>query len=178
MIKHGMHAAPSPWVVRFAHLVPRRGVVLDVACGSGRHVRHFLARGNHVVAVDRELSGLADLVAHPRLELLEVDLEDGGPFPLAARRFSGVVVTNYLYRPILPGLVQAVKPGGALIYETFARGNERFGRPHNPAFLLRPGELLDAVRHCFRVVAYEDVDITEPRRAAVQRICAVNQKGS
>jgi SAM-dependent methyltransferase len=169
---------PSPWIVRFASLVPATGPVLDVACGTGRHTRFFLSRGHDVVAVDRDLSGIDDVRGHPRLEALEVDLEDGRPFPLLGRAFAAVVVTNYLHRPILGGLASVVAPGGVLVYETFARGNERFGRPGRPEFLLEPGELLDAVRGELRVVAFEDVVVDEPRPAAVQRIAAVREQPS
>jgi SAM-dependent methyltransferase len=146
--------------------------VLDVACGSGRHTRLFLDRGHPVLAVDRVVSGVEDLRPHPGLEVLEADLEDGRPFPLSGQVFAAVVVTNYLYRPVLPDLVAAVAPDGVLVYETFARGNEHFGPPHRPDFLLEPGELLDAVRGQLRVLAYEDLTVEEPRPAAVQRICA------
>ena len=171
---HGLKA-PSPWVVRFAPLVPEAGAVLDLACGRGRHTRFFLERGHSVVAADIDVSGIEDLRGHAHLEAVQADLEDGRPFPLAARRFAGVVVANYLYRPLFPSLVSAVAPGGVLIYETFARGNERFGKPRNPDHLLTPGELLEAVRGALRVVAYEDIVIDEPRPAAVQRICAINE---
>ncbi len=164
---------PSAWVVRFAPWVPEGGTVLDVACGAGRHTRLFLRRGHRVVAVDRDTSGLADLAGDARLQIVEADLEDGGPFPLSGRRFDGVVVTSYLHRPLLGDLVSAVAPGGALVYETFARGQERLGRPTNPDFLLRPGELLEAVRGLLRVVAYEDLTVDRPTPARMQRICAV-----
>jgi SAM-dependent methyltransferase len=149
--------------------------VLDLACGMGRHSRLFLARGHRVTAIDRDLTGIADLIGAPGLEAVEADLEDGRPFPLAGRRFAGVVVTNYLYRPLFPALVAAVAPGGVLIYETFARGNEDFGRPRNPDHLTKPGELLEAVRGRLRVLAYEDLIDRTPKPAARQRICAVNE---
>jgi len=172
---HARLGPVSPWVARFAHLVPRQGesggTVLDLACGAGRHARHFLTRGHAVVALDRDVSGVADLGGTCGCEILEADLEGGG-FPLAGRRFAGVVVTNYLHRPLLPALVAAVEPGGVLIYETFARGNERFGHPRNPDFLLRPGELLEAVAGRLAVVAFEEGFVAEPRAAVVQRICA------
>jgi SAM-dependent methyltransferase len=174
---HRGPSEPSPWVLRFAARVPSGGPVLDLACGLGRHVRLFLARGHPVSAVDIDLSGIADMMDHPQLETLEADLEDGRPFPFAGRRFAGVVVTNYLYRPLIPALVAAVAPGGVLIYETFARGNERFGRPRNPAHLVKPGELLEAVRGKLRVLAYEDLVVDDPRPAAIQRICALNEAG-
>lgn len=164
---------PSPWVVRYASLVSVDGDVLDVACGAGRHTRLFLDRGQRVVAVDRDLSGVDDLAGNPRLERVQTDLEDGTPFALAGRRFAGVVVTNYLHRPLMPALVAAVDAGGVLIYETFAVGSERFGGPKNPDFLLRPGELLDAVRKHLRVIAYEDLVVGEPSPAAIQRVCAL-----
>ncbi|MEE8505217.1 MAG: class I SAM-dependent methyltransferase [Kiloniellales bacterium] len=166
---------PSAWVLRFAGRVPPGGAVLDVACGAGRHTRLFLKRGHPVSAVDIDLSGIADIAGDPGLEALEADLEDGRPFPLEGRQFAGVVVTNYLHRPLMPALVAAVAPGGVLIYATFARGNERFGKPRNPAHLATPGELLDAVRGRLRVVAYEDLIVDAPRKAAVQRLCAVNE---
>ena len=166
-------AEASEWVARFADLVPPGGRVLDIAAGSGRHTRFFRARGHPVTAVDRDSSGLADLAGDAEVELLEFDLETGAPWPFAGREFDGVVVTNYLHRPILRDIVAAVSPGGVLVYETFARGQERFGRPENPDFLLRPGELLEAVRGTLRVVAYEDLILDDPGPRAVQRIAAV-----
>jgi SAM-dependent methyltransferase len=164
----------SAWVERFSAAIPVDGTVLDVACGSGRHTRWFIERGHHVVAVDRDLSRVADLADDPRVDLVAADLESGAPFPFAGREFAAVVVTNYLWRPGLDDLGDAVMPDGWLLYETFAVGNERFGRPANPEFLLRPGELLDLARaHGLRVVAYEDVVVGEPRPAAVQRLAAV-----
>jgi len=168
----GPAAPPSAWIRRFAPLLPPGGPVLDLACGGGRHLRLLLALGHPVTGLDRDLSGVADLAETPGVALVEADLEDGGPFPLAGRRFAGVVVTNYLHRPLLPALVAAVAPGGLLLYETFAQGNERFGRPRSPDFLLSPGELLGAVRGRLRVLAYEDLEVTEPRPAMVQRIAA------
>lgn len=163
----------SPWVARFAGLVPAGGRVLDVACGGGRHARFFLQRGHPVTAVDRDTSGLKDLQGDPAAEIFEHDLEHGGPWPFPGRSFEGVVVTNYLWRPILPDIVAAVAPGGVLLYETYSRGHEQFGRPHNPDFLLNPGELLDAVRGTLRVAAYEDLIVEEPGPKAVQRIAAL-----
>ncbi len=170
--EHPAIAAPSPWIERFTPLIRAGGEVLDLACGPGRHLRFFLERGFRAVAVDRDVSGLSDLRGHPDLEIIEADLEDGRPFPTAARAFDAVVVVNYLYRPLLPRLVDAVAPGGLLLYETFAKGNERFGRPANPDYLLDPGELLRAVSERLRVLAYEDLVVERPRPAAVQRICA------
>jgi SAM-dependent methyltransferase len=167
----------SPWVTRFGVELAPGGAVLDVACGGGRHTRWFADRGHAVTAVDRDLGGVADLTADPRIELVERDLEDGSPWPFPSERFAGVVVTNYLNRPILPLLVDAVADGGWLLYETFAVGNERYGRPTNPDFLLQPGELLDAVRGALRVVAYEDVVVQQPRPAAVQRLAATRDHG-
>ena len=168
---HFDDAPPSAWVRRFAPLVPSGGVVLDVAAGGGRHVTLFRGRGHEVTAVDRSTDALLRLPADG-LEVIAADLENGAPWPLGSRRFAGVVVTNYLHRPLLPAIIGAVAAGGVLIYETFAAGNERFGKPSNPAFLLRPGELLDAVRGRLKVVAYEDLEVDEPRPAMVQRIAA------
>ena len=147
--------------------------MLDVACGGGRHTRALLDRGLQVVAVDRDVSGLADLAGRPELETIEADLEAGDPPPGLAGPFAAIVVTNYLHRPLLGVLVAAVEAGGVLIYETFAVGHERFGRPRSPEHLLQPGELLETVRGHLRVVAYEDVVVGSPPSAAVQRICAL-----
>jgi SAM-dependent methyltransferase len=165
---------PSPWIVRFASLVPAGGRVLDVAAGGGRHTRFFRARGQPVTAVDRDTGGLDDLREDAGVEIVASDLEAGAAFPFEERAFAGVVVTNYLHRPILPDLVGAVAGGGVLLYETFARGQERFGRPHRPAFLLERGELLEAVRGDLHVVAYEDLVLDDPPRV-VQRIAAVRE---
>lgn len=158
-------------MVRFAPRIPAGGAVLDLACGNGRHARFFRARGHPVCAVDRDDAALAP-VRDPGLELLAADLERAA-WPLPGRIFAGVVVTNYLWRPLLPAIVAAVAPGGVLVYETFARGHERYGRPRNPDFLLLPGELLDAVRGELEVVAYKHGPVGEPPHAVVQRICAV-----
>jgi SAM-dependent methyltransferase len=164
---------PSDWVLRHAALVPAGRPVLDLACGSGRHSLVFLAGGHPVTAVDRDLSGIEALAARPGLTVLEIDLETGAAWRFGAGSFGGVIVTNYLHRPILAGIVAAVEPGGALIYETFAAGNEAFGKPTNPDFLLQPGELLEAVRGRLEVVAYEHRIVSHPRVAKIQRLAAV-----
>jgi SAM-dependent methyltransferase len=157
---------PSEWVVRWAHLL-ERGPLLDVACGSGRHARFFAARGLEVVAVDREEQAFTGAVRFVR-----ADLEDGSPWPFAGQRFAGIVVTNYLYRPLMGILKDALDDGGVLIYETFMLGNERYGRPSNPQFLLRPGELLAAFG-ALTVAGFEQGVVERPKPAVVQRICAV-----
>ncbi|MFM9941987.1 MAG: class I SAM-dependent methyltransferase [Hyphomicrobiaceae bacterium] len=153
-------------------LVARGGDVLDVACGSGRHLRHGLSSGYRMIGIDRDLSRICARGAETGLELIAADLEDGSSWPLGNRRFAGVIVTNYLWRPLLPTILAAAAPHGVVIYETFAAGNERFGRPKNPDFLLRPGELIDIVRPALAIIAYEHVHLTGPDRI-VQRIAAV-----
>lgn len=145
--------------------------MLDIAAGSGRHTKLLLDRGFRVRAVDRDVTALSTL-AGPRCTVEQVDLETGGPWPLEGG-YDGIVVTNYLHRPLFPEIAGALAPGGGVIYETFALGNERFGRPSNPEFLLRPGELLDAFAS-LTVVAFEQGEIASPRPAVVQRIAAVN----
>lgn len=165
-------AAPSEWIVRWSGRIPAGGDVLDVACGSGRHARLLASQGFRVFAVDRDAAAIASLHECANVAALQADIE-AGAWPYAGRCFAGIVVANYLHRPLLPVLVDSVAPGGMLIYETFAMGNERFGRPSNPDFLLRPGELLEAVRGRLRVIAYEDLQVESPKPAMVQRICAV-----
>lgn len=169
--QHG-EGGPSPWVVRWAARVRPGGAVLDVACGGGRHARFFAERGHPVSALDRDAEALAQLSACSGVVTTCADIE-GGPWPFAEQRFDAVVVTHYLHRPLFPRLLGAVAAGGVLIYETFALGNERYGRPSNPDFLLRPGELLNAVHGQLSVMAYEDITSTAPRMARLQRICAV-----
>jgi SAM-dependent methyltransferase len=172
---HVAQTEPSCWVARWSRLVPAAGTVLDVAAGGGRHARWFASRGHPVVALDRNAAALAALRAIPGVDVRDADLE-GAPWPLpAGASFAAVIVTHYLHRPLWPRLLDAVAPGGVLIYETFAQGNETVGKPSNPAFLLAPGELLDAVRGRLRVVAYEDGFVAAPREAFVQRICAVRE---
>ena len=164
---------PSPWIARFATAVPARGHVLDLASGGGRHVRFLAARGHHVTAVDRDLARVAELTDEfpGRVELIEADLE-AASWPLADRRFDAVIVTNYLWRPLRPHIVAAVAEGGILLYETFGVGNEAFGRPSNPDYLLKKGELLTWVSSEFRIAAYEFGEIGKPARAVVSRIAA------
>lgn len=168
---HG-NAAPSPWLQRWAHLLPPGGRVLDLACGSGRHLRWLAQRGWHVTGIDRDAAALVascDLADSGQAELIQADLE-GGPWPCAGRQFDAVLVTNYLWRPLWPHLLAALKPGGMLVYETFADGNQTVGKPSRPDFLLQPGELL---MRCagLRIVAYEDGFLDAPPRF-VQRVVA------
>jgi SAM-dependent methyltransferase len=168
-----MFESVSNWVARWAPCIPA-GETLDLACGSGRHARLLAARGHAVTAVDRDAQALL-AAAGEGIATLQVDLEaPGAVWPFAAGRFAGVVVTNYLHRPLFGQIAAALAPNGVLIYETFARGNEVFGKPSNPDFLLSPGELLElAGRGGLRVVAYEDGVVERPKPARVQRLCAV-----
>jgi SAM-dependent methyltransferase len=153
---------PSPWVARWAPLIAR-GPVLDVASGSGRHSKLLVEHGLEVTAVDRDARSI------PGARFVRADLEDGSPWPFAGQRFGGIVVTNYLHRPLLPVLAQSLAEQGVLIYETFMVGNEKFGKPSNPNFLLRPGELLQAFAQ-LAVVAFEQ---GQTEKAVVQRICVI-----
>lgn len=154
--------------MRWSHLVPPAGAVLDVACGAGRHMRWFADRGHPTTGVDRSGDAVQTASRHGRV--LQADIEDG-PWPFDGQPFAAVVVTNYLWRPRLPDIVAAVAPGGVLLYETFAAGNETVGKPSRADFLLQPGELLAACTG-LRVVAYEDGFLPSPDRF-VQRIAAV-----
>lgn len=166
---HGSEA-PSSWIERWANLVAPGGSVLDVACGAGRHMRFFASRGHPVTGVDRDPQALALAAGAGHTELADIE---NGPWPFAGRGFEAVVVTNYLWRALMPRLVEAVAPGGVLLYETFAAGNETVGKPSRPDFLLQPGELLRLTAP-LRAVAYEDGFLEGPARY-VQRIAAVRQ---
>jgi SAM-dependent methyltransferase len=172
-----MHSADivSSWVARWAPLI-RPGQALDLACGSGRHARLLASLGHAVTALDRDPLALA-AAAGQGIEAVQHDLEaPGAIWPFAPGSLAGIVVTNYLHRPLFGQIAAVLAPDGVLIYETFARGNEIFGKPSNPDFLLNPGELLDlAARGGLQVVAYEDGVVDLPKPARVQRLCAVGQ---
>jgi len=160
---------PSSWIARHAHLIPQAGPVLDLAAGSGRHTRYFKGLGYAVVAVDRDVSRLVDLVGDAQIEVIAADLEGGMPWPLGTRRFAGIVVTNYLHRPLFPKIAAALQQVGA--------GNEKFGKPSNPDFLLQPGELLGfAEAEGLVVRAYHCGEVAEPGPAVLQRVAAVRHK--
>ena len=167
--------SPSDWLQRWVHLMAPGGQVLDVACGSGRHLYWLQPQGFKLTGVDRDPVALASLapLARAGAEIVEADIENG-PWPFAGRRFGAVVVTNYLWRPLLPAIVGSVAPGGVLIYETFAQGNETVGKPSRPDFLLQPGELLQACQG-LHIVAYEDGFCDRPERF-VQRLAAVRKR--
>lgn len=166
-------ATPSRWVTRWAPLIAAGGSVLDLACGSGRHLRWLAAQGWRVTGVDRDAAAVQPL--REVAEIVVADIE-GGPWPLEGRRFDGIVVTNYLWRALLQRLAESLSPGGVLVYETFALGQERFGKPSNPDFLLQPGELMTAFPG-LAVVAFEDGLETAPERR-VQRLVAVAPGGA
>ncbi len=163
-------AAPSDWLQRFVHLLPPGAQVLDVACGSGRHLRWLADRPGlalRLTGVDRDAETTAPLRALG--DIITADLE-AGPWPLPGRRFDLVLVTNYLWRPLLPTLVDSVADQGLLIYETFADGQQHIGKPSRPDFLLQPGELLQACA-ALQPLAYEHGRLAGPPRC-VQRIAA------
>ena len=177
--KHLSITDSSPWVKRFCHLVAAGAQILDIAAGGGRHGRLFLENGASVVLIDRNVAALDDLRDHPGATVIEADLEtDASPFmpggPLAGKSFDAVVVVNYLHRPLLDEIIGALRPGGVLIYETFARGNEVFARPRNPDHLLQSGELLAAVCGKLQVIAYEHGRVDAADIPGVkQRLCAI-----
>lgn len=170
-----LHATePSAWVVRWCHLLKAKAQVLDVACGYGRHARYLAGRGHCVTAIDRDPAAISSLAGSAGIAAVELDLEQDA-WPFVGRRFDAVVVVHYLHRPLKPALLDALAADGVLIYETFMHGNEVYGRPSNPDFLLAPDELLDWVRPRLNVVAFEQGRIDVGRSAVVQRLCAVGK---
>ncbi len=169
-----MHAAPSPWIARFAPLIPPGARVLDLACGHGRHSRFLAARLCDVVAVDRDVQALAALAGVPRVTTIAADLESG-PWPLSGQQFDAIVVANYLHRPLFPKLLDSLDSGGAFLYETFAAGNEAYGRPSNPDHLLAVDEMLSLLRARLTIVAFEQGRVAGARPAVMQRIAAVGR---
>ena len=172
---HGAIGGPSPWIVRFAPLVKAGARVLDVACGEGRHSRYFAALGCQVVAVDRDAALFASLTNAPRIKAVAADLENG-KWPFAGQRFDAIVVTNYLHRALFPHLLDALASDGVLLYETFAAGNEAYGKPSNPDFLLLPGELLRLCGDALTVIAFEQGLAAGERPVVLQRIAAVGRR--
>lgn len=166
---------PSPWVVRHAGRFPKTGEILDLACGSGRHARYLAGLGYALVAVDRDAEAISGLQGVAGIRAVQLDLE-GAAWLLAGRQFAGIVVTNYLWRPRLPDLLALLAPGGVLIYETFMLGNETYGKPSNPDFLLRPGELREVAKAAgLREIEFVEGYVDRPKPAMRQAICAVRE---
>lgn len=173
--RHLRMTEPAEWFRAYRSLIPSGGNVLDVAAGGGRHVKLFADAGYRVTAVDRNIEALSAFSVSYNAEIVEADLENGSPWPLPGRTFDAVCVCNYLYRPLFDNLIGALAPGGVLLYETFALGNEVYARPRNPDHLLKSGELLDLVRGRLQVVAYRHGIVEGGECPGVkQMICAVN----
>jgi SAM-dependent methyltransferase len=166
---------PSAWLCRFASLIKPQGNVLDIACGAGRNARWLALQGYVVEAVDRDEAALAGMQGWQNITTRVADLEDA-PWPYAGRKFDAIVVCRYLHRPLLPLLLQSLAVQGVLIYETFMQGQEAYGRPQTPDFLLKPDELLQNFMSKSRLVAFEQGLVTEPQAAVMQRICVINNQ--
>jgi SAM-dependent methyltransferase len=165
----------SDWVRKYISLVPSKKLVLDLACGSGRNTRFLLDQGYTVVALDKDVSQLADISGNPNLTKYKFDIETNDKLPFDKHEFAGIVVTNYLHRPLFEDLTKTLSYGGVLIYQTFMIGNEAYGRPSNPSFLLKINELNDVFANKLDVVAFEQGYEENPKPSVVQKICAVNR---
>jgi SAM-dependent methyltransferase len=171
---------PSQWVVEHAPLIRKGGRVLDLACGSGRHAIWLAGQGYQVDAIDRDAQALAGLQGRPHIHAHITDLETGS-WPADDAYYAenyhsiydAIIVSRYLFRPLLNTLAAMLAPGGVLIYETFMLGNERYGRPSNPDFLLMPDELKSVYATLLKVCAFEQGKVEEPVPAMMQRICAI-----
>ena len=164
---------PADWVVTHTPLIKAGGTILDLACGRGRHTRYMLEQGFRVMAVDLNLEGMGDLLIHPSLAVLGADLEEGN-WPLGNAEFDGIIVTNYLHRPLFPYILSALSPDGVLIYETFMDGNAEHGRPTNPDFLLQSDELPDICKR-LEIHAFKQGFEENPKPAMKQKIVAINR---
>ncbi len=162
---------PSPWIEKFTPLIPKSGPVLDVACGSGRHSLFLLEKGYRVVAVDLDIEAIASVPKTSGLSIVRADLEKN-PWPIARGQFTGIVVVNYLWRPLFPDICRSLAPGGVLLYDTFARGNEKYGRPRNPDFLLKPGELKEVLQESLEIIDFFDGYVETPSPACRQMVAA------
>lgn len=163
--------APSPWIEKHISLIPATGQVLDVACGAGRHSIYLRDQGYPVIAVDVDTAAIATGDDTAGLSVVTADLE-AGCWPFRTQSFAGIVVVNYLWRPLFSELIRTLQPGGVLLYDTFARGNERYGRPNNPDFLLNPGELQEAFGSFLEIIDFFEGDVGLPRPACRQMIAA------
>lgn len=172
MMKHYLLEKPSPWIVKHAPLIAKEGRVLDLACGNGRHAICLAKQGYRVDAIDRDAQALSSMLGVDNINASIADFEAGG-WPDSERRYDGLIVSRYLYRPLLLTLAEMLNPGGVLIYETFMMGNEHYGKPSNPDFLLQPDELLEVYSPALTIVAFEQGEQKTPRPAVMQRICAV-----
>lgn len=168
---HQGQRTPSPWVTRYGALIPE-GDVLDLACGAGRHGRYLMDQGYRVTFLDRDVSKLADLRGNSGAEILQYDLECGNPWPFVEGQFSGIVVVNYLHRDLFRHLLRSLQVGGVLLYQTFAQGNEKYGKPSNPDFLLREDELLKVFGSDLQLVDFEQGFQPNPDRV-IQSICGI-----
>ena len=169
---------PSPWVTRFIPLIPHGGEILDLACGSGRHTRYLLDSGHKVTALDKDVSKVIMLTSNSNFSLFQWDLETIDPWPFPDKSFSGIVVTNYLYRPLFQNLINALDDNGILIYETFSIGNEHYGHPKNPDFLLNNEELFELCKNELTVVAFEQgIVLRQTAPKVIQRVCAQKNSG-
>jgi len=162
---------PSPWIVKYVPLIPKNGRVLDLACGNGRHAIWLAKQGYQVDALDRDAKALANMAGIENINISIADLETGS-WSGSGQRYDGIIVSRYLYRPLLSQLAKMLKPDGILIYETFMAGNERYGKPSNPDFLLLPNELLEIYSPLLSIIAFEQGEVKTPRPAVMQRICA------
>jgi len=169
---HNLIGKPSPWMVKYAPLITHGGRVLDLACGNGRHAIWLAGLGYQVDAIDRDAAVMSGMIGIENINIRIADIE-ANDAPLLKAQYDGIIVSRYLYRPLLKTLADALKPGGVLMYETFMTGNERHGKPSNPDFLLRYDELLEVYSPLLKIMAFAQGDESEPRPAVVQRICAV-----
>jgi len=166
-----MQESPSSWIVKFAPLIKSQGLVLDLACGSGRHAKWLAQQGYQVDALDRDPIATSSMQGIDGIHIHLTDLETAEP-PSFEHSYDGIIVSRYLHRPLLTSLATILKPGGILIYETFMRGNERYGKPSNPDFLLMPDELMNTYSPLLNVISFEQGEVVEPKPAILQRICA------
>ena len=169
---NSMNKKPNKWVECYSSLIPSGGSVLDLACGSGRHTGMLLNKGYQVTAVDIDTTLIKQNFSNKNLNIVKCDLESLSFWPFEKNSFLGIIVVNYLHRPLFSKIIESLREEGVLVYQTFADGHSRYGKPKNPDYLLKRGEL-KTVFDSMKIISYQHGYLSYPSQSIIQRICCV-----